>query len=392
MLALNREVRPAKSEIVSSKRTILDPQYQILQSSGTPYLLIDGPKLERNIQKMARVARESGIALRPHVKTHKIPGIARQQLEAGASGITVAKPSEAEVMADSGIEDIFIAYPLVTETKIRRAIRLAKKVRLIVGVDSLEGARRLSAVAEEHTLEVRLEVDTGLRRTGVPYDDAVGLAVEIEAMGNLDLTGIYTYRGAVLGGSKTLELEKAGLEEGQLMVSVADMLRERGIGVEDVSVGSTPTAEYVAKVDGVTEIRPGTYVFYDRMQARLGACSLDECAAVVVCTVVSRPTRDLAIIDGGSKTFATDVGPGAEPLNLEGYGHVVGYSGAVLERLTEEHGMLSVDEDCDLEVGDTLQIIPNHICSTVNLHDVVYIVGEDGSVEETRVAARGKVR
>ncbi len=326
------------------------------------------------------------------MKTHKIPGIAREQLEAGASGITVAKVSEAEVMADGGIEDIFIAYPLVTEAKIRQAIRLGERVRLVVGVDSLEGARRLSAVAEGRTLEVRLEVDTGLRRTGVLYDEAVGLAGEIEGMGNLDLTGIYTYRGAVLGGSRTLKLEKAGLEEGQLMVSLADQMRERGIGVDDVSVGSTPTAEYVAKVDGVTEIRPGTYVFYDGMQARLGVCTLDECAAVVVCTVVSRPARDLVIIDGGSKTFATDVGPGAEPLNLEGYGHVVEYPDAVLERLTEEHGMLSVVEDCDLEVGDTLQIIPNHICSTVNLHDEVYIVGEDGGVEETRVAARGKVR
>ena len=353
---------------------------------------VDGPKMERNLQKMAHVARENGVALRPHVKTHKIPRIAREQVEAGATGVTVAKVSEARVMVDGGIEDIFIAYPLVTEAKIRQAIRLAERVRLIVGVDSLEGARRLSAVAEDHTLEVRLEVDTGLRRTGVPLDEAVGLAGEIEAMGNLDLTGIYTYRGAILGDSKTMELEKAGLEEGQLMVSLAERMRERGIGVDDVSVGSTPTAVYVAKVDGVTEIRPGTYVFYDRMQVRLGVCSLDECAAVVVCTVVSRPTRDLAIIDGGSKTFATDVAPGAEPLNLEGYGHVVGYPGAVLERLTEEHGMLSVDEDCDLAVGDTLQIIPNHICSTVNLHDEVYLVGEDGVVEETRVAARGKVR
>jgi D-serine deaminase-like pyridoxal phosphate-dependent protein len=361
-------------------------------SGGTPYVLIDGPKMERNVRKMAGVALENGVALRPHVKTHKIPGIAREQLEAGASGITVAKVSEAEVMADGGIEDIFIAYPLVNEAKIRQAVRLGERVRLVVGVDSLEGARRLSAAAEDRALEVRLEVDTGLRRTGVLYDEAVGLAGEIEAMDNLDLTGIYTYRGAVLGGSKTLELEQAGLEEGQLMVSLADMLRERGIRVDEVSVGSTPTAEYVAKVDGVTEIRPGTYVFYDRMQARLDACSLDECAAVVVCTVISRPAPDLAIIDGGSKTFATDVGPGAEPLNLEGYGHVVGYPGAVLERLTEEHGMLSVDEDCDLEVGDTLQVIPNHICSTVNLHDEVYIIGEDGGVEETRVAARGKVR
>jgi D-serine deaminase-like pyridoxal phosphate-dependent protein len=361
-------------------------------SGGTPYLLIDGAKMESNILQMADVARSNGVDLRPHVKTHKIPGIAREQLEAGAAGITVAKLSEAEVMADGGIEDIFIAYPLVTEAKIRQALRLGERVRLVVGVDSIEGARRLSAVAEGHTLEVRLEVDTGLRRTGVPLDEAVGLAGEIEAMNNLDLTGIYTYRGAVLGGSKTLELEKAGLEEGQLMVYLADRMRERGMRVDDVSVGSTPTAEHVAKVEGVTEIRPGTYVFYDRMQARLGACSLDECAAVVVCTVVSRPTRDLAVIDGGSKTFATDVGPGAEPLNLEGYGHVIGYPGAVLERLTEEHGMLSVDEDCDLAVGDTLQIIPNHICSTVNLHDEVYLVGEDGVVEETRVAARGKVR
>jgi D-serine deaminase-like pyridoxal phosphate-dependent protein len=361
-------------------------------SGGTPYVLIDGTKMERNVLKMAEVAKVNGVALRPHVKTHKIPGIAREQLEAGAAGITVAKLSEAEVMADGGIEDIFVAYPLVTDAKIRQAIRLGERVRLVVGVDSLEGARRLSAVAEGHTLEVRLEVDTGLRRTGVLYDEALGLAGEIEGMDNLDLTGIYTYRGAVLGGSKTLELKKAGLEEGQLMVSLADMLRERSIRVDEVSVGSTPTAEYVAKVEGVTEIRPGTYVFYDRMQARLGACSLDECAAVVVCTVVSRPARDLAIIDGGSKTFATDVAPGAEPLNLEGYGHVVGYPDAVLERLTEEHGMLSVDEDCDLQVGDTVRVIPNHICSTVNLHDAVYLVGEDGVVEETLVAARGKVR
>jgi D-serine deaminase-like pyridoxal phosphate-dependent protein len=354
--------------------------------------LVDDPKMERNIQKMAHLARENGVALRPHVKTHKIPSIAREQLGAGASGITVAKLSEAEVMAEGGIEDIFIAYPLVTEAKIRQAVRLAERVRIVVGVDSLHGARRLSGVAEDQTLEVRLEVDTGLRRTGVPLDEAVRLAGEIEAMDNLDLTGIYTYRGAVLGESKTLELEKAGLEEGQLMVSLADRMRERGLSVEDVSVGSTPTAEHVAKVEGVTEIRPGTYVFYDRMQARLGACSLDECAAVVVCTAVSRPTRDLIIIDGGSKTFATDVAPGVEPLNLEGYGHVVGYPRAVLERLTEEHGMLRVDEDCDLEVGDTLQIIPNHICSTVNLHDEVYLVGEDGVEEQTRVAARGKVR
>src|SRR5215217_8134066 len=146
---------------------------------GTPYLLIDSAKMDHNILKMAEVARKNGVALRPHVKTHKIPRIARQQLDAGAKGITVAKLSEAEVMAQAGIEDIFIAYPLVTDAKIRQAVRLAERVRIVVGVDSLHGARRLSGVAEDQTLEVRLVVDTGLRRTGVPLDEAVRLAGEI---------------------------------------------------------------------------------------------------------------------------------------------------------------------------------------------------------------------
>jgi D-serine deaminase-like pyridoxal phosphate-dependent protein len=362
----------------------------------TPHLLIDDAKMRTNIEKMAGIAQERGVRLRPHVKTHKIPKIAGQQLESGAAGITVAKVSEAEVMADGGIRDIFVAYPLVTESKIRRAIRLSRGgVRLVVGVDSLEGGKRLSKVAvlEDHELEVRLEIDTGLRRTGVPFEGAVELAAEIASLGKLRLSGIYTYRGAVLeSGVPTLDLERAGLEEGKLMITLADRVRDRGIEVEDVSLGSTPTAEYAGEVEGVTEIRPGTYVFYDRMQARLGACSLEECAATVVATVVSRPSEDLAVIDGGSKTFATDVPLGTRPLELEGFGQVVGYPDAVLQRLTEEHGMLRVRSEHDLDVGDTLRIIPNHVCSTVNLHNEVYLVDEDGGVEELRVEARGKVR
>jgi D-serine deaminase-like pyridoxal phosphate-dependent protein len=359
----------------------------------TPRVYVDGARMRANIEKMAAIAERNGVALRPHVKTHKIPAIAHAQVEAGAEGITVAKVSEAEVMADAGLEDICIAYPLVTEPKIRRAVALSKRLeRLIVGVDSLEGARRLSVVAADHALEVRLEIDTGLRRTGVAYDGAVELAEEIYAFDNLYLGGIYTYRGAVLGGSPSLDRKNAGLEEGDLMASLATRMRERGIDIRDVSLGSTPTAEYAARVEGVTEIRPGTYIFYDRMQARLGACSLGECAATVVCTVVSRPREDLAVIDGGSKTFATDVQPGTEPLKLEGFGHVIGYPGATLERLTEEHGMLAVRGEHDLRVGDTLRIIPNHVCSTVNLHDAVYLAGQDGAMEEVRVAARGKVQ
>jgi D-serine deaminase-like pyridoxal phosphate-dependent protein len=242
---------------------------------------------------------------------------------------------------------------------------------MILGVDSQRGAGMVSSLAQEEgvTMKVRLEVE------------------------HLDLTGIYTYRGAVLGdGTPTLDLAEAGRLEGEFMVSVAEEIRETGVPIVDVSLGSTPTAEHAAKVDGVTEIRPGTYVFYDRMQTEMGACSLSDCAMRVVVTVVSRPRPDLAIIDGGSKTFATDVQPKVAPLGLVGFGHVVGDPNAVLERVTEEHGMLSVDEGSDLRVGDTVEIIPNHVCSTVNLHDEAYVQDAGGSTEKVRVAARGMVR
>jgi D-serine deaminase-like pyridoxal phosphate-dependent protein len=213
------------------------------------------------------------------------------------------------------------------------------------------------------------------------------------ALENLDLAGVYTYRGAVLeDGSPAADLEEAGRLEGEFMVSVADEIRDAGVPIRDVSLGSTPTAEHAAGVEGVTEIRPGTYVFYDRMQAALGVCSISDCALRVVVTIVSRPRPDLAIIDGGSKTFATDVQPKSAPLNLTGFGHVVGHPGAVLERVTEEHGMLSVDKHSDLRVGDKVEIIPNHVCSTVNLHDEVHVLAADGSREKVRVAARGMVR
>jgi D-serine deaminase-like pyridoxal phosphate-dependent protein len=362
----------------------------------TPSLVIDAEKMQQNILKMSDVAEGRGVALRPHVKTHKIPSVAQRQVEAGASGITVAKVSEAEVMADGGLDDIFVAYPLVTETKIRRALGITKRgVRVILGVDSPPGARKLSSLARDEgvTAEVRLEVDSGLGRTGVPRGAAAGLAKEISALENLDLTGIYTYRGAVLeDGTPTLDLEEAGRLEGEFMVSVAEEIRGVGVPISDVSVGSTPTAGHAARVEGVTEIRPGTYVFYDRMQAEMGACSLPECALRVVAIVVSRPRAGVAIIDGGSKTFATDVQPNVGPLNLTGFGYVVGHPDAVLERVTEEHGMLSVDKESDLRVGDEVEIIPNHACSTVNLHDEVYLRTADGGVEKVRVAARGMVR
>jgi len=364
----------------------------------TPSVIIDRGVLRRNIQRMAAVAREAGVVLRPHCKTHKSPEIAREQLGAGAGGITVAKVGEAEVMVRGGISDIFIAFPLAAEQKISRALDLAERSHIILAVDSVEVARMVGAQAAKrrHPVEVRLEVDSGMRRTGAAQASAAALAHEIHRIPGLDLTGIFTFRGSLMGGNPTLDRKSAGEEEGRLMASLAEVLRKEGIPIRDVSVGSTPTAEFAARVPGVTEIRPGTYVFNDRMQVAYGVC-----AATVLVTVVSTPADDYLVIDGGSKSFATDVQPGGAPLDLKGFGEVVGHPGCLLSRMSEEHGMVSLQGGRRFRVGDRLRIIPNHICTTVNLHNSLYLSDDAAAllepsasveVEELAVAARGMVR
>ncbi|WP_325176613.1 alanine racemase [Paenibacillus alkalitolerans] len=356
----------------------------------TPCIVVDANQMRCNIRLMAERIDSCGVALRPHAKTHKIPEIAKLQIEAGAAGITVAKLSEADVMEAAGIRDIFIAYPVVDPVKLEKVARMSSRIRLIVGVDSLEGASRISAAALRGgvRIAVRLEVDTGLRRTGAPYEAAVELARRLNGMEGLDFRGIYTFRGNVLNGRPTLEVEEAGAEEGRLMVALAERIRAEGVEVKDVSIGSTPTAPYAAKVPGVTEVRPGTYVFNDRMQAALGTCGLAECAAKVRVTLVSRPYPDLIVVDGGSKTFATDVQPDTRPLQLQGFGYIEELPHAVFERMSEEHGMIRVRPEDVLEVGDVLHIVPNHVCSTVNLHNNLVLLDE-GRERVVPVAARG---
>ena len=213
---------------------------------------------------MQQGVNAAGCQLRPHIKTHKMPYFARLQLEAGAAGITCAKVSEAEVMADGGAEDIFLAYPMVGDFRIKRALALSRRVRrLILAVDSLEGAKALSGAAEAAglTLEVRLEVDTGAQRTGVLQDHAVDLAKAVAALPNLRLTGIYTFKSLVLHGAPTQDNAAAGKEEAQLMYDVAQAIRAAGVAVQDISVGSTPTWRQAAETGLVTEVRPGTYIF-----------------------------------------------------------------------------------------------------------------------------------
>lgn len=357
----------------------------------TPTVIVNMEKVHANLKKMKGYAEAAQCSLRPHIKTHKLPELARLQLEYGATGITCAKVSEAEVMADAGIEDIFIAYPLVGEFRIKRAINLAKRIKLIVGVDSLESAALLSgaACACGVELEVRLEIDTGLKRTGIPYEEARETALKIAAMPGIKVRGIYTFRGLVLNNEPTTDNKAAGRQEGELLAALAEKLRAEGLDIRDVSGGSSPTGRYVAEVEGITEIRPGTYIFQDYMQFYEGACSIEDCAAFVAVTVVSTPSREYAVIDGGSKTFGTDFQVGTAPYFYKGYGHAYGKPELVLSRVNEEHGIITCSSgNTGLKVGQRLLVVPVHICSTVNLHNHVWLM-EDKKFRKVRVEARG---
>lgn len=355
----------------------------------TPCLLVDLDRLEENIRAWQAAIDAAGATLRPHVKTHKIPEIARMQLAAGARGITVAKLGEAEVFAAAGCDDIFVAYPVIGAQKWRRAAELARSTRLIVGVDSLVGARGLSnaAASAGSRIAVRVELEQGLCRSGVTLEHALQLCEEILSLPSLDLDGIFAYRSVFYPGASDHTLVEAGRREGEAMVAIAEALRGAGVPIRSVSVGSTPTARAAAGVPGVTEVRPGTYVFGDYMMAERGATPYETLALSILCTVVSRPTVDLATVDGGSKTFSGDIPPTVE--GLRGYARAVG-SEAYVERMSEEHGVVRLGPDIDPVIGDRLAFFPIHVCTTVNLSDELIGV-RNGRVETIwPVLARGK--
>lgn len=372
----------------------------LLQQLETPCIVIDMACAARNIQSMQERVSACGCALRPHIKTHKMQRFAQLQMEAGCEGITCAKVSEAEVMAAGGAEDIFIAYPLVGGFRIRRALALLPKVRrLILAVDSLECARPLEQAAAEQgvVLEVRLEVDTGAKRTGVVYGHALALARDVAALPHLNLTGIYTFKSLLLHGAPTQDNAAAAKEEAELLARLADGLRGAGIPIRDISAGSTPTGLEAAKTGLVTEVRPGTYVFNDYMVCMERAAEFSDVAALLYATVVSTPAPDYAVIDGGTKTFPMDILLDAPPYAYPGYALPLGPNGLPdenlqLRRMNEEHGILTAKNGkTGLRVGQVIPLMPIHICPAVNLQNQVYLL-ENGSLTLQKVDARGMLQ
>jgi len=352
-----------------------------IDALDTPVVVVDLTRLERNIRHMAELATTARVSLRPHTKSHKTAAIARRQLAAGAHGITVAKLDEAEAYLSDGVDDIFVANEVAGPGKWARTAALQKRGSVAVGVDCLPAARGLEDAARAHgvTIPVLIEIDTGLHRAGLPPDASVAdLAEAIVGFGHLDLRGVFTHAGHAYGARDSDAVRQIGFDEARGAAAAAELIRARGIPCPVVSVGSTPTIRAVGAQPGVTELRPGNYVFFDRMQVALGAATLDDCSMSIITTVISRPTADRIVVDAGSKTFALDRGAhGLEA--LPGFGYAP-EPGLVLERLSEEHGVITAS-GTTVAVGDRLRFQVNHACTVANLAQALVGV-RDGRVEE----------
>jgi D-serine deaminase-like pyridoxal phosphate-dependent protein len=359
-----------------------------IQDLETPAPIVDLDVLERNVARMAERAQQQGVRLRPHAKTHKIVAIGRLQVAAGAVGLSVAKTAEAEVFADAGFDDLFVAFPVVGLDKGRRLLRLADRIRLAVGCDSVEGARTLSEpfASAGRVLDVMLKVDVGYHRVGVEPDRAPAVASQIAELPGLRLRGIFTHAGHAYLQETPEAVAAVAAYEGRTLALVAENVRAAGLPLDEVSVGSTPTARHAMAVTGVTECRPGNYVFHDASQIALGSCRLEDCALTVLATVVSVPAPGRAVVDAGSKTVSSD------PLRPRagGHGRILGRLSR-LEKLSEEHGVIAVDPGESFRVGERVRILPNHACVVANLHDRLWGVRGEQVEDELPVAARGRV-
>jgi D-serine deaminase-like pyridoxal phosphate-dependent protein len=355
----------------------------------TPTLLVDLDRLERNIRNMAAHARNGGKALRPHTKTHKTPEIARMQIAEGARGLTVAKVGEAETYAVAGLDDFFIAHDVVGAQKVARLLALMENNCVRVGTDSREAAEPIGTAAQQRGMRVPMlvELDTGHGRAGTrSLEETLEVARFIHEHPGLELIGVFSHEGHL---SRVPDLEERKAQMHTMLAYLAELqaaFAKSGLSCQEVSLGATPSAALVAPETGVTELRPGTYVFYDRMQVRLGA-EADWCALTVLATVDSVRPDGRILLDAGTKSLASD-----NPFPDKTYGEIVGHPELIFDGSSEEHGHVLATQPTRLKVGDKVRIIPNHVCTCVNMHE--RLVAHRGEhIEATwTIAARGKVQ
>src|SRR5258706_1461722 len=360
-----------------------------LNDLPTPSIVIDATVARRNLQRLADYARQHGLKLRPHTKTHKSLLVGRMQMELGATGLTVAKVGEARVMAEAS-NDLLMAYPAVDSLRCVELARLAGRITMRVGIDSAAAADALSSAASAagSTIGILVDLDVGLHRTGVQSSaDALALGQHVSKLPALRLDGLMFYPGHVKDESATSLGELAAVEL-KLAETIA-LWRRGGLDTAIISGGSTPAAYQAHRLPSMTEARPGTYVYHDMNGVHGGYAKLDECAARIHCTVVSTAVPGQFVIDAGSKTLSSDkCGPAPD----SGHGYVFEYPQAKIVKLTEEHGQVDCREsDRSPKVGERVTVIPNHICPCVNLQDQVWWQEPGQPPRVIKVDARGKV-
>ncbi|MBZ5557341.1 MAG: alanine racemase [Acidobacteriia bacterium] len=369
----------------------------------TPQVLIDQPRLFANIDRAQQLATSAGVALRPHAKTHKSPVVAKWQIEKGAVGICCAKLGEVEAFVDAGMESVNIRLPYpVNPFNAARLIALMDRATLSIIVDHLDVARGWSDEMRRagRALDVLVKVDVGFHRCGIdPAGDALGFLQAVAAMPGLRLRGLLSHAGHGYHAASDDELRSVAAREAETLTALRDRATKAGIGLDEMSVGATPTLRFSAGLPGITELRPGNYVYFDRTQVALGAATLDDCALTVLATVVSKPAADRIILDCGSKTLTNDQARGIT--KAAGYGAVlVGDGGSprrvdetlTIERLSEEHATVRVTGRTPLQPGDRVRVLPNHSCVVSNLVDAVRLMEDDRVIDTLPVAARGRIQ
>ncbi len=374
-----------------------------LRDLRTPAVLIDRSRVIRNIERMQAAADARGIRMRPHAKTHKSPVVARWQIERGAIGICCAKLGEAEVLADAGISDIRLAYPL-HPANADRLIRLGERTHLSFIVDHLAVAHAWSEamIGARREVDVLVKVDVGFHRCGIDpsIDQAVGFVQQVATLPGLRLRGLLAHAGHGYHATSEDHVQQIAADEARMLNDIARSARRAGTEIHEISAGATPTARHSLQQDGLTEYRPGNYVFFDRTQVGLGAATLDDCAMTVLARVVSKPSPQRIILDCGSKTLSSDAARGFTPLaghgaifrELEGAPGQEPDADLIVERLSEEHATVRVVSGATpLEPGDLVRVLPNHACVVTNLVGELWLA--DGvRVEALPVAARGKIQ
>jgi D-serine deaminase-like pyridoxal phosphate-dependent protein len=359
-----------------------------LEEVDTPALVVDGPKLVDNVQRMAARAREGGVGLWPHSKTHKSLAVAAVQREHGIAGLTAATPREAEIFADGGVEDILIAYPPVGH-RLPRIVELSKRIRLRVVLDNPDTAAALDDACRQAGTQVGYlwEVDSGAGRIGNEPGAAAAsvIAPVAESTRHAVFAGVMSFAGHAYAARSPEEIGDVAEAEGRAVLDTASALADAGVEAHALSVGTTPTTHQLEREGAVTEVRPGNYVFYDATQVALGVVPIERCALSVLGTVVARPSPTRLILDAGMKALSGEVLSPA----TRGFGLVLGHPQLFVAQLYEEHAIVHSEEPIDIQLGEHLRVIPNHACTCANLHDRMLVV-ENGSVADVwSIDARG---